>query len=165
MSLSAPPLFSSLYIHLSIPPPLLSSPPHRYLLYKHFLLHGLNLSLTLLPNLHTTSPPPSLCLSSRPYFRLYWLSLNAAYVLEFFLQTLVKKGAMRQNTMLLLNQLLMTITTTPALQVLMMDVSWSLGLISLWLNLINRGREVENVLSLTILTLTLTHLSSISPHL
>jgi len=29
------------------------------------------------------------------HFRLYWLCLNVAYVCEFFMQTLVKRGAKR----------------------------------------------------------------------
>lgn len=66
---------------------------------------------------------------------------------------------MQQGTMLALNQLLMVINTAPALQVLLVDVSWSLGLLSLLLNLINRGRDVENVLTLAILAITLNLMS------
>ena len=49
----------------------------QYLLYKHCLLHGLNVSVALeggqaLP-------------ATRP-FRTYWWCLNTAYVMEFFLQ-------------------------------------------------------------------------------
>jgi len=46
------------------------------------------------------------------------LSLNTAYVMEFFLQTLVKKKLLAQNNMLVLNQLLMLSSTLPAIQVL-----------------------------------------------
>lgn len=53
---------------------------YQYLLYKHFLLHGLNISVAISGEAIAATPP----------FRLYWLSLNAAYVLEFFLQTLVR---------------------------------------------------------------------------
>jgi hypothetical protein len=40
-------------------------------------------------------------------FRFYWLSLNLSYVMEFFTQTLVKRGYMPQSRLLLLTQLLM----------------------------------------------------------
>lgn len=85
-------------------------------------------------------------LPARGYFRLYWLSLNAAYVLEFFLQTLVKKGHMEQWVMLTLNQLLMLITTLPVIKVLMLHVNPYVAGASLMLNLLNRGHDVMNVL-------------------
>ena len=46
-------------------------------------------------------------------FRLYWLGLNAAYVMEFFLQTLVKRRYITQGRMLRMNQFLMLVSTTP----------------------------------------------------
>ena len=48
-------------------------------------------------------------------FRRYWMCLNAAYVFEFFLQTLVKKGYLPQPTMLRLNLLLMFVRCLPSL--------------------------------------------------
>jgi hypothetical protein len=71
--------------------------------YKNFILHGLNISLALC-NLHRDLPPP---LAVSPSFRLFWLLLNTAYVMEFFLQTLVKKGHLQQQTMLAMQMLLM----------------------------------------------------------
>lgn len=111
---------------------------YQYLMYKHCLLHGLNISLAL-SGRH---------IAGHRSFRLYWLSLNAAYVLEFFLQTLVKKGYMRQGAMLALNQLLMLITTLPALWVLQ-HVSPALAALALALNLLSRGHELRNVLLTT----------------
>ena len=68
---------------------------YQYLLYKHCLLHGLNVSVT-------TDTPRGL-ISDR-FFRLYWMALNTAYVMEFFLQTLVRRRYMSQTLMLWLNQ-------------------------------------------------------------
>lgn len=53
----------------------------QYLLYKHALLHGLNVSVAV----------AGLKLAGTPPFQSYWLLLNAAYVMEFFLQTLVRR--------------------------------------------------------------------------
>lgn len=176
----------------------------QYILYKHFLLHGLNISCAL------RQPNETAGLAVSSPFRLYWLSLNAAYVLEFFLQvcmlqrsdcsttcasvqivvcmlqsfgslscpagsqhqhyqyyhnavpatttpctsvlpaacvtqTLVKKGHMAQRTMLTLNQLLMTITTAPALMLLASRVDLPLAMLSVALNFVNRGHEQVNV--------------------
>ena len=51
-------------------------------------------------------------------WRMYWTLLNAAYVLEFFLQTLVKRKYIKQGTMLLMNQALMVISTVAVLPIL-----------------------------------------------
>ena len=53
----------------------------QYVAYKHALLHGLNLSAALATAEHGNSLP------QQRFFRLYWQCLNAAYVLEFFMQT------------------------------------------------------------------------------
>ena len=47
---------------------------YQYVFYKHFLLHGLNISVALY-NYH---------LPNKDIFRLYWLLLNTSYVMEFF---------------------------------------------------------------------------------
>jgi hypothetical protein len=66
----------------------------QYLFYKHVLLHGLNISVALRYQQSTLQPThPSSLLSSvltRPSWRLYWLALNTSYVMEFFLQTMVR---------------------------------------------------------------------------
>jgi len=111
---------------------------YQYVFYKHFLLHGLNLSVAL-HNKESLAP--------QIYFRLYWISLNAAYVMEFFLQTLVKRKYMMQTTMLFLNQTLMVISTIAALQVLS-NVNIMLSFLSLVLNFAHRGHELQNMLLL-----------------
>jgi hypothetical protein len=116
----------------------------QYLLYKHALLHGLNASLALRagwlgdsvgarPMVHTS------------YFRCYWLALNSAYVMEFFLQTLVKKKVMAQATMVMLNQLLMLASTVVALQVVAHHVLIQCAGLSLLLNIVHRGHEMPNM--------------------
>jgi hypothetical protein len=122
--------YSNLLTH-----PVLPSRQYQYMFYKHALLHGLNVSVAM----------TGVCLSDAPVFRLYWLLLNAAYVLEFFLQTLVKKRHMTQNTMLGLQWLLMGACTAAAARVLP-HVTPSVALLSLGLNLVARRRDVRNTL-------------------
>ena len=116
---------------------------YQYLLYKHLLLHGLNASLAADVSLFASSTAASTSLAATPEWRLYWTCLNIAYVHEFFLQTLVKRGYMRQPMMLGLNQLLMAVSTYAALRVLP-SVHPALAALSLALNLARRGREVSN---------------------
>eukprot|EP00808_Paulinella_micropora_P027925 g52256.t1 len=75
---------------------------YQYVLYKHFLLHGLNVSVALWQ-------PAQLSHSLR--FRMYWFALNCSYTMEFFLQTLVQKKHMAQSTLLALHKLLMAAAT------------------------------------------------------
>ena len=120
---------------------------YQYLFYKHFCLHGLNITLALE---HT----PELKLTQTAAFRRYWMALNAAYVMEFFLQTLVKKGHMRQSAMLRLNQLLMLVSSISALQVLSL-VRIPTALLSLTLNVAHRGHEFVNTLVVLLASLIL----------
>mmetsp|Transcript_27288 Transcript_27288/g.87446 ORF Transcript_27288/g.87446 Transcript_27288/m.87446 type:complete len:89 (-) Transcript_27288:2164-2430(-) len=76
--------------------------------------------------------------------------INSAYVMEFFLQTLVKKGYMRQGQMLALNQLLMLASTLAAVRVLQRHVDPWVAAGSLALNLANRGHEVPNSLAVLV---------------
>ena len=110
---------------------------YQYLFYKHALLHGLNVT-------NCVAPRP-LAPERRP-FRAYWLSLNAAYTMEFFLQTLVKRRVMRQGTMLLLNKVLMAGSSLAAVAVLAARVDWRVAAASWVLNLAHRGHDVANTL-------------------
>ena len=112
---------------------------YQYLLYKHFLLHGLNASAAV--DGPRWSADGLVC---EPYFRMYWLCLNIAYVSEFFMQTLVKRGYMSQSWMLALQQALVFAVTLAALRVLQ-SVRLLLALLSLALNCVRRGREVSNM--------------------
>ena len=106
----------------------------QYLLYKHALLHGLNLSAAL----------DGLALPGSRPFQLYWMCLNTSYVMEFFLQTLVKRGYLAQPAMLRVQRVLMAVSTATALRVLL-AVRPSAVALSLALNLARRGRELSNV--------------------
>jgi hypothetical protein len=108
---------------------------YQYMFYKHFLLHGLNISVAFSGE----------CLSDQKIFRMYWLLLNAAYVMEFFLQTLVKKGYMPQSAMLTLQVVLMIASSAAAVRVIPY-VSVPIALLSLGLNLIARRRDMRNTL-------------------
>jgi len=112
----------------------------QYLLYKHALLHGLNASLAMTAG----RLPDGQAAVQTPDFRLYWMCLNVAYVMEFFMQTLVKRQYMSQSWMLALQQLLMAVSTLAALRVPLRAVSPSLAALSFALNFARRGRELSN---------------------
>ena len=127
---------------------------YQYIFYKHFLLHGLNLSLALyslntwylipIPEQHTNANATQLELGNNRLFRLYWLLLNTSYVMEFFLQTLVKKNYLLQSTMLYLQQLLMFASTCVAIFVLQ-HVKITLAFLSFFMNMINRKYDFSNI--------------------
>jgi hypothetical protein len=108
----------------------------QYVAYKHVLLHGLNLSAAL-----ATSAADSL--PQERHFRLYWICLNAAYVLEFFMQTLVRRKLLRQAQMLVMNATLMAASSLAALPVLR-GVRPELAAASLALNFARRGHDLSN---------------------
>jgi hypothetical protein len=121
---------------------------YQYVFYKHFLLHGLNVTAAVSAAAATSNAatPPSFN-PLRPddvVFRTYWLGLNAAYVMEFFLQTLVKRKYASQSRMLRMNVALMVITTAPAVVVLA-GVCLPAAVVSLALNFFSPGRELGNV--------------------
>ncbi len=138
---------------------------YQYLLYKHCLLHGLNISLVLTA-LASLSSSPSSSSSSSPSsspspssmadivsIRVYWLALNVSYVLEFFLQTLVKKHVLSQSTMLALNQLLMYVATAAALRVVAAFVDVRIAALSLVANLVHRSADASNVTAVAVAAL------------
>mmetsp|Transcript_25027 Transcript_25027/g.35951 ORF Transcript_25027/g.35951 Transcript_25027/m.35951 type:complete len:341 (+) Transcript_25027:1905-2927(+) len=118
---------------------------YQYVFYKHFLLHGLNISLALQ---YTITNSPSLALD--PYFRFYWLLLNTAYVMEFFLQTLVKKGYLLQSSMLAMQKVLMLASSIAAIDVMWRKVLWLPCLLSLVLNFTWRGRDLQHTTTVLI---------------
>lgn len=110
---------------------------YQYVFYKHFLLHGLNVSAAV----------TDASIVSDVYFRQYWLLLNTSYVMEFFLQTLVKKGYLSQQNMLFLQKILMAAATIAAIRVLG-HVKIGIALVSLVLNFSNRKHDVLNTMLL-----------------
>ena len=136
---------------------------YQYVFYKHFLLHGLNISLALRRGIDS-GDSPAVCIS--PVFRVYWLLLNTAYTMEFFLQTLVKKGHLQQHSMLRMQKLLMLVSSAAAAGslfcsmnlilliclfpfqsiggVLWEQVRLTPALLSLVLNFLWRGRDMQH---------------------
>ena len=109
----------------------------QYLLYKHCLLHGLNISIVLSES--------SANIGTSSMWRLHWISLNAAYTLEFFLQSLVRRRILAQCTMLFMNKILMGICTFASGLIVMNHVRFSAALASLILNFTRRYKEFSNV--------------------
>jgi hypothetical protein len=124
----------------------------QYVFYKHVVLHGINLFVAVSDKLPvSTSPPYSLS------WRVFWLLLNTSYVMEFFLQSLVKRRTIiRQSTMLGLQRWLMTCASVGAVVVLIQLGSSPatdqpylhsmLSLASVTLNFTNRHHDVLNTM-------------------
>lgn len=108
---------------------------YQYVFYKHFVLHGLNISVAIY----------RYELVSDASFRLFWLFLNASYVMEFFLQTLVKKNYLSQSFMLVLQHVLMLASSIAAVSVLR-KVDLFVAMASLALNFVNRKHDVTNTM-------------------
>ena len=106
---------------------------YQYVFYKHFLLHGLNITVAL----------DGLKIARSDDFRMYWFCLNISYVMEFFLQTLVKKKYMNQSHMINMQRLLMFVSTLSALRVLAY-IRFIPSFLSLFLNFTRRNHEVTN---------------------
>ena len=81
-------------------------------------------------------------------WRQFWVCLNCAYVLEFFLQTLVKRGMLAQAMQLMLNQVLMGISSVSALPIIIDRVRPGVALVSLVLNFLNRGQDIFNTMAI-----------------
>jgi hypothetical protein len=110
---------------------------YQYIFYKHFVLRGLNISICLRPS----------SLPAQWAFRLFWLLLNTSYVMEFFLQTLVKKRYLAQQHMLVLQHLLMLAASLSALTTLSY-VSAVVALSSMVLNFVHRKHDLINTVGL-----------------
>ena len=108
----------------------------QYIFYKHFVLHGLNVSFALSPsNLPWTRA-----------WRIFWLHLNVSYVMEFFLQSLVKRKLLCQKEMLLLQRLLITSATLSSITPIFGHVRLELCAASLLLNFVHRYHDLVNTM-------------------
>lgn len=116
----------------------------QYVFYKHFLLHGLVLSAAFLSSSSDNH------IAVTPEFRMYWLLLNTSYVMEFFLQTLVKKQYLHQQVMLQLQFVLMLSASVSALQVLFQYVNITVSLVSMALNFANRKQDFINSMMIVV---------------
>lgn len=116
----------------------------QYVFYKHVVLHGINLTLCVTPS----------DLVVQPSWRLFWLCLNTSYVMEFFLQSLVKtRYVLKQSTMLAWNRWLMLVSSLAAVSPVLAKVRWELCGASLLLNFTNRHHDVFNTMLVASLAL------------
>ncbi|CAB9506768.1 expressed unknown protein [Seminavis robusta] len=138
----------------------------QYMFYKHVLLHGLNISMALQQSTAVMQEyNHDNRMTATPAWRVYWLALNTSYVMEFFLQTLVRRNVIHNPTMLRLQQWLMTTSSIAAMWILagryyyyygsssqddetmsMIHVRPLVCLMSLVLNLVHRHHDVFNVM-------------------
>lgn len=113
----------------------------QYVFYKHFVLHGLNISACVTGNVRFIHSQE---------WRIFWISLNTAYVMEFFLQSLVKRRVLNNVTMLFLNRWLMLVSSLAALQAIVLSdppiIRVSVCLASLVLNFGNRHHDLANTM-------------------
>lgn len=129
----------------------------QYLIYKHVVFHGVNISQFALKLQHQPVPTTALPLVYSPSWRLFWLCLNTSYVMEFFLQSMVQRHVLTQSQMLHWNRSLMVLSTLAAILVLTTagnDPPTSLAVLpwicltSLLLNLVHRHHDVLNTMVL-----------------
>lgn len=116
----------------------------QYVALKHALQHGLNVSVAVC----AASSSPSagdVGLMRSPRFRTHWLAMNAAFVLEFFTQTLVKRGYLSQRKHLAANLWLMCAASAAAAGGAADAVRAHVAIASTALNFARPGREMANV--------------------
>ena len=125
----------------------------QYVFYKHTILHGLNVSIIFPAALTSTGSEQRsdipLPLSSS--WRIFWICLNASYVMEFYLQSLVKRRYISQRSMLGLQRMLMAASSLSALLAVKGVVRPEICIISVVMNFSNRGHDVVNVMFVAIL--------------
>jgi hypothetical protein len=114
----------------------------QYVFLKHVLQHGLNVGVVVAAARASSSSPSSLADTS--FFRAYWLTLNTAFVMEFFMQTLVKKKKLSQQMMLRMNKTLM-FTSSLAAAFVVAKASLVAAATSCALNVLSPARESRTV--------------------
>lgn len=127
----------------------------QYVFYKHAVFHGINISVALRGVHGTTGNNKQQQLVTSTSWRIFWLALNASYVMEFFLQSLVKRGVLTQNQMLWLQRLLMTASSLAAAVAVLPHLQFGSCLVSVLLNFYHRGHDVDNTMLLATLVMML----------
>ena len=107
----------------------------QYLFYKHVILHGVNISMVI-SSVKNDAIPYSIG------WRVFWILLNTSYVMEFFMQSMVKAKVIHQSTMLTMQRFLMLITTLSA-AIILQHVHMGVSLLSLLLNFIHRHHDLR----------------------
>lgn len=123
----------------------------QYVFYKLVILHGLNLSVAFPAVVASGLSEASGPLPLRQIWRIFWLCLNASYVMEFYLQSLVKRSFLTQAQMLGLQRLLMGASSLSALLAVKDVIRPELCVLSLLLNFTNRGWDLTNVMIVAVL--------------
>ena len=119
----------------------------QYIFYKHTILHGLNVSVAVVSS---SRRQQGIALTSQ--WRIFYLLLNTSYVMEFFLQSLVRRGVLTQRFMMFLNGLLMAASSLAAMDSNVLgQVRIEAALLSLWLNFSNRGHDILNTMATFVL--------------
>eukprot|EP00978_Attheya_sp_CCMP212_P012891 scaffold32178_cov54-Attheya_sp.AAC.9 len=126
----------------------------QYVFYKHIILHGLNVSVAF--GARNTNLDEVLVIE--PFWRVFWLTLNTSYGMEFFMQSLAKRGVLSQQSMLKLQRILMASASISASYVIIGRVSVLVALASVTLNFQNRHHDVANTMLISIMYALYTHI-------
>lgn len=118
----------------------------QYVFYKHAVFHGINISVALQGN-HSSM------IVTTTSWRIFWLALNTSYVMEFFLQSLVKRCIIQQYHMLWLQRLLMTASSLAAVVAVMPHLHFGICVGSVFLNFWNRHYDLFNTMFLAVLAM------------
>ena len=114
----------------------------QYMFYKHVILHGVNISMVI-SSVKNDAIPYSIA------WRVFWILLNTSYVMEFFMQSIVKAKVIHQSTMLTMQRFLMLITSLSA-TIILQHVHVGVSLLSLLLNFVHRHHDLMNTMALAI---------------
>ena len=115
----------------------------QYVFYKHVILHGLNISMAF-PQSSDSYYDQVLPITFQ--WRVFWLALNASYVMEFFLQSLVKRKVLSHGLMITLQWLLMVSSSLAAIGAVLGRIRYEAVVVSLLLNFLNRHHDVCNTM-------------------
>eukprot|EP00532_Pseudo-nitzschia_australis_P011617 CAMPEP_0168214394 /NCGR_PEP_ID=MMETSP0140_2-20121125/5324_1 /TAXON_ID=44445 /ORGANISM="Pseudo-nitzschia australis, Strain 10249 10 AB" /LENGTH=367 /DNA_ID=CAMNT_0008141347 /DNA_START=146 /DNA_END=1249 /DNA_ORIENTATION=- len=134
----------------------------QYVFYKHVILHGLNISVALASSNVTNYDrhqqhrvvPKFVVIPYGIEWRVFWLLLNTSYVMEFFLQTLVKRSLLSQSHMISLQRLLMAAASLAAVNVLLLPEKNTLRVgicfLSFAMNFVHRHHDVANTMCIAV---------------
>ena len=126
----------------------------QYIFYKHVILHGINISMIL--SQYDTNNNISTMIPYSTSWRIFWVALNSSYVMEFLLQTLVKRHVLSQRNMMVLQLLLIVSSSIASIDAVLLGiVRWDVAMLSVFLNFVNRGFDVLNTLGIAILFLVI----------
>ena len=118
----------------------------QYIFYKHVILHGVNISVAFPARRQNRYSLVEDMLPLTSSWRIFWLALNMSYVMEFFMQSLVKRQVLTQGKHLWLQRLLMMASSISATGAILGRVRLEVSIASLLLNFSNRHHDVFNTM-------------------